>query len=488
MPLRRASQSLAWLTWSTLGVGAQGVGQFLLLAVLARRLEPEDFGIVTATMIVVGLGRMFIEGSTSAALVQRPMLEPRHVRAGFLISMGAMVVMVALGVGLAPWLEVFFGMPGLASVMRTLALVFVFVALGTVPEALLQRELRLEAIALSDSLSSLVGFLGTGVLLALLDCGIWSLVGAYVAQMLIKAVVLLRARPHERSWTTDPAAAKEILSFSGGVVTARLFNYAAGQADNVIVAKWMSAEALGVYGRAIQLMTMPAMFVGEIITRVLFPALARHQSDLERLRTTYERGIALTACLMGPAAVGGILVAPEIVRTVLGPERWDAVIEPFQILTAALVARMGYKISDALAQATGTVYERAWRQAVFAALVVIGTWYGMDYGVAGVARGYSLAIVANYLLAADLSRRTTGLPWRRFFVLHGRGVVLAALFGLVVWGAATGLRAYGASSPSIVLLALLVPTGLAALAALRYPGQVLGPAGDWLSASLRGRG
>lgn len=480
-------RSLSWLLWAAVGIGGQGVGQFVLLAVLARRLSPEEFGIVTATMIVVGLGRMFIEGSTGPALVQRERLEPAHVRAGFAVALYTALFLMGVSLLSAPFVESFFAMPGLAPVMRALSLVFLFLGLGIVPEALLQRELKLKAIAFSDNLSSLVGLMMTGVVLALAGFGIWALVLAVLCQMFLKAVALLLMRPHERALVPDARAARELWEFSGGFLTARVFNYSAGHGDNFVVAKWMSAETLGIYGRAVQLMTMPAMLLGEIIGRVLFPALARHQTDRPRLLATYRRGIELSASLMLPAAAGGILAAPEIVRVVLGPD-WDAVIVPFQILAAILVARMGYKISDSLAQATGTVYERAWRQAVFAVLVVGGAFLGKRWGVEGVAIGHALAIVANYLLMADLSRRTTGLAWHRFAALHGRGLVLAAGFGLLVAGATRGLRSLEAPSWAVLLGGLFVPAGLAVLGAWKAPRAVLGEAGEWLIGKLRSRG
>ena len=118
---RPMSQSLSWLTWSTVGIGAQGAGQFVLLAVLARKLSAEEFGVVTAAMIVVGLGRMFIEGSTGPAIVQREGLEAAHVKAGFAVAFYTSLVLMGIGYLVAPFVEAFFEMQGLAPVMRALS-------------------------------------------------------------------------------------------------------------------------------------------------------------------------------------------------------------------------------------------------------------------------------------------------------------------------------------------------------------------------------
>ncbi|HZM01337.1 MAG TPA: lipopolysaccharide biosynthesis protein, partial [Planctomycetota bacterium] len=428
---RGPSRSLSLLTWSTIGLGAKGVAQFAVLAVLARHLDAREFGVVSATLIVVGLGRALTLASIGPALVQRPVLRDEHVRSAFALGMYTSAGLVALLWLAATPLAQFFGMQadGLAAVMRTLALVFAIEAFGVVPEALLHRDLNLRGLAGAELVSSLLGFAPVGIGLGLAGLGLWALVAAYFAQSLLKTAVLVRSRPHARSLRLDRAATREILYFSGGFVPARLFNYWASEGDNFVVGKWLGAAQLGIYGRAYQLMAMPAVFLGEVIDRILFPTMARYQQDTQRLATTYSRGVALTASIMAPASALGLVLAPELVRLVLGPD-WDAVVGPFRILIAGLMFRSGYKIADSLARATGTVYARMWRQGIFAALVFCGALVGSAWGVEGVATGIVLALASNYALMAWLSVTTTGLAWSRFVALHTRGLAVAAAFGL----------------------------------------------------------
>jgi hypothetical protein len=138
---RRLPQSLSWLTWSTIGLGTKGVAQFTVLAVLARFLDAQEFGVVSATLIVIGLGRAISFSSIGPALVQRPELREAHVRSAFALGMYTAAGLVALlWLAAAPTAS-FFGMQalGLEDVMHALTLVVLFEALGVVPEALLQR-------------------------------------------------------------------------------------------------------------------------------------------------------------------------------------------------------------------------------------------------------------------------------------------------------------------------------------------------------------
>jgi PST family polysaccharide transporter len=365
-------------------------------------------------------------------------------------------------------------------------LVFVLQAPGLVAEALLQREMNLRAMARAEVLGVAIGYLPLGIGGALLGFGVWALVAAHLGQTLCKCLGVLGSRPHEWSLLPQRQATRELLWFSGGFVIARLGNVTAGQADNLVVGRWMTAADLGIYGRAYQLMAMPAMFLGEAVDRVIFPLLARVQHDREQLRTAFGRGVSLVATVMAPAACACTVLAPEIVRVVLGAD-WHAVAAPFAVLMTGLVFRTGYKLSDVLARATGTVYARAWRQLAFAGLIVVGAFVGTRWGVTGVAWGIVAALGANYVMMAWLSLATTGTTWWQFAALHRRGVAAGAAVGAVVWAAAEFLRAVSAHAWIVLLGAALSTGGALVLAARWSPRHVLGDDCLWLLRTLAGR-
>jgi O-antigen/teichoic acid export membrane protein len=134
----------------------------------------------------------------------------------------------------------------------------------------------------------------------------------------VQAIYLMARRPHERSLRVNVQAAKDLLYYGGGHTTARLFNYAALQGDYIVVGRWLSDTALGIYGRAYQLGSTPAQLIGTALDEVLFPTLSSFQDNRTRLGRAYIRAIALTSTLMFPMAVFGVLLGPEIVAVIFG--------------------------------------------------------------------------------------------------------------------------------------------------------------------------
>lgn len=473
------------LAWTGAGYGAQAAGQLLLLVVLARELTPADFGVVQAALVVIGLGRLLTESIVGPALVQRPMISDRLVRTGGTIALICGLVTAALTFVATPLLASLFDAQEFVPVLRVLLLSFIVQAFGVVSESLLQRELRFRRLANANACSFVVGYLGVGVALGLSGAGVWALVGAHLGQLgLYTALVFLSRRVSLRP-AYDRDCARELMHYGGGFTLGRIFNYAALQGDYAVVGATLSSAALGVYGRAYQLLGAPAMLLGQVIDRVLFPMQADLQHDRVRLGNQYLRAVALIAVMMLPLSAFVFVLAPEIVTVVLG-DRWDSVVAPLRLLSVSLLARTSYKLSDTMSRALGLVYARAARQLVYAVLVVVGALVGQRWGVSGVAAGVAVAVIANFGLMAHLVLEATGIGWPAFAAAHARGAALAAAVVTTLVPVAVVTDRAGLSAVVTLGIAVAAVLGLLGVVRARHSG-VLGPDVDWLYARLRSK-
>ena len=115
--------------------------------------------------------------------------------------------------------------------------------------------------------------------------------------------------------------------------------------DNLVVTSTLGPASLGIYSRAYQLLVQPAVLIGSVSDKVLFPAMSRIQDDARRLTRAYVTVNSIIAAItLFPASVGLFVLAPEIVAIVLGPG-WEAVALPLRIFAVVLLPRTAYKIS-----------------------------------------------------------------------------------------------------------------------------------------------
>jgi len=457
---RQAVGNMAWVAW---GSGATALLKVLVLVVLTRLLTPADFGLVSAALVVIAFSLNFSQLGLGPALIQRPGLEPRHVSSAFYASIGLGLLVGAIIWVAAPLIAQFFRMEHLTPVVRGLALVFPIVGLATVPESLLQRDLRFRALANRDVVAYGVGYGVIGVGMALLGWGVWALVMAQVSQVLVRTIILMRlsptlvpARPTWRSFV-------ELMDYGVGQSMSRVGVILANQVDNLVVGRWLGAVRLGEYSRAYQLMSVPTGLLGDVLDKVLFPTMARVQDDPRRLSAAFLQGTGLLALVTLPVGVVAAIVAPELVAVAFGP-RWAGLVAPFQVLALGMMFRVCYRMSDSLSRATGKVYRRAWRQGLFALLVFLGALVGQTRGVVGVAYGVLVAFFINYISMSQLSLEITQVSWGRFFQVQLPAVRLSVVVGAAALATVLGVRQTGLP-PVVGLVAGVLAAVLSGVAA-----------------------
>jgi len=461
----RTARGMAWRFTSKFS--AFGL-RLLVLVLLARLVSVDAFGLLYQALIVTGLATLVSEIGMGPALVQRRELTDTHIRVAFTVSAlsgAALMAVVWFGATLA---AMAFRTPEVIPVIRLISCTCLLTSLGTTAGALLQRRLAFRKLFVVEFLSYLIGYGGVGVTLAYAGYGVWALAWAVVVEALLRAALYYAAHSHPVRPCLARSEAGQLCNFGTGITLARLANFAALSGDNFVVGRQLGAAALGLYGRAYQLMTLPISEFSDVVGAVLFPAYAEIQNQPDRLRRAFLASISISALVVFPMLVALIIAAPELVIGVFGAQWADAVV-PLQILCLGGGLRAMYSLGDSVARARGAVYSQSWRHTLYALCVIAASIVGTTWGITGVAGGVVAAVAVMYVLMAQLSLRLIGASWRAFFVAQLPGLLLAVAVAGLVFPLTTLLRA--ACLPPLVTLAgtLLLSLVTAATVGLLLP-------------------
>jgi O-antigen/teichoic acid export membrane protein len=176
------------------------------LAILARLLNPADFGLMSIGMSIAAVATLFGNSGLSQTLVQRRELRPDHISTATVFSgaMGlALCLLTILG---APAAQSFFRMPGLAAVLSVLGLLFALQTVSVVPNALLMRGMKFRTLAAIDLVSYAVGYGVLSCMLAWLGLGVWALVAGTIAQAAIATASAFKRAEYRLSLRFSPTA------------------------------------------------------------------------------------------------------------------------------------------------------------------------------------------------------------------------------------------------------------------------------------------
>ncbi len=256
----------------------------------------------------------------------------------------------------------------------------------------------------------------------------------------------------------------------GGLVTLNvLVGHIAHNLDKILVGRVWGADALGIYGRAYQLTSMPTENLIGTLGSVAFPALSRVQGDLRRTKSYFLKGYKLILTMALPITIYCALFADDIVFVLLG-QKWKDVVTPFRLLSPlilvfALINPLGW-----LLYSLGLVVRSMKIALVIAPVVAVGYLAGMPYGVNGVAAGYSVMMTLWIVPHVVWCTRGTNISPLDLIRVVKVPFLAAMVATMIAYGAQLSL----AELPSHLAKAVLggcVLTGSYLLVLLSIPGE-----------------
>ncbi len=449
-----SNKALNGVFWMTSGVGSQQALQLLILAVLARLLTPEDFGMITAAMVVLSISNLFVEIGFGPAIIQREELNGLHIQSAYTLSAILGLIFFGLMQVFAPQIEIMFDIAGLEQVVRVMSIAFIWQGFGVVSEGVLSRTFRFKNLAFIRITSYFIGYGIIAVIMALIGFGHWSLVAAAITQSMINAILLVISVKHNLRFKLHKQSVKDMLFLGGGFSLSRIINYFALQGDKLIVGRYLGAEQLGIYGKAYELMVFPTKLYDQIVSKVALSSLSKIQHEPERMAKAFRKAMNLTALLGLPMTVFITILGPDIILLLFG-DQWTGMIEPFYLLAVGIFFKLAYRVSSSVILAKGYVYVFALTQLLYAILVILGTYFSVPYGLVGVCSAILIATIINYLFLTIIALYFTRLRVGEFLRAHFTGFVFASLLTFST-GATTILLPEGYSVMVIILSMLFL--------------------------------
>ena len=297
--------------------------------VLARLVPPAEFGRAAVALIVVALALVITPQGLGAPLVRFPSSPGRSWRrrpsSAWSWAPSSRSAPTRSPVVADP---IFGG--STSRLIQLAAPAWLLTALGTVPLALLQRNMDFRRIGSSNVLSLFVGSLVALVAAAAggldgpaLVVGGLAGAGSMSLCYLAAASPLVIPRPHRR-------AMREITGFGVPVVLSSVAFTVYRNVDYAILGARLGALPLGLYWRAYQLGVDYQSKITGIMQQIGFPLYSR-TDDLDDMRRVRERISRLHATLVIPLLALLIPLAPVVVPLLYG-DAWRGASRPTQIL------------------------------------------------------------------------------------------------------------------------------------------------------------
>lgn len=359
---------------------------------LARILSPDDFGLVAVVLAIIGIGGLLQDLGLSAATIQRATITQAQISAMFWINAAVGLTATLAGVALSPTIAWFYQRPELANLAAALSLTFAMSGLCVQHNALLQREMRFADKARIGLTSTAISGIAS-VVLALRGAGAWALVAQSLIGSALSMLLIWRVsefRPTAFRWSRD---AREMTGFGARFLAFRTLGYAAHNLQVVLIGRELGMASAALFTRGYFLSRQALGYANDTGSQLANSTLPRLVGEPARLRSLYLRCLNVMFLVTAPIAAACGFFGDDIIALLFGA-KWRTSGEVLKVMGLGMTLQP-------LLFSTGWIYfaygnmNGLVRWGAFGWLVMIAaSVVGLQWGVIGVAWGWSLGIVA----------------------------------------------------------------------------------------------
>ncbi|MGM7698595.1 lipopolysaccharide biosynthesis protein [Microbacterium sp. A84] len=452
---------------ATFTIGAQAARLLIQLAgivILARLLSPTDYGYLTMVVAIIGVAELLRDFGLSFAAIQAKTLSNQQQSNLFFINTGIGAVATLVVAATSPLIAALYGEPRLVPIVLALSVTFLINGVTTQFRAKATRDLRLSALAVTETVAPFTGLI-IAIFLALAGGGYWAL----VAQQIITALATLLGSIYVAKWRPTRyrrnTEIRSLVAFGANIFVSQVVTYASRNIDSVIVGAFFGPAQLGIYNKAFQFLMLPLNQLNAPATRVAMPVLSRLQDDAPGFRRYLLTGQTMLLHLIMIVFAAAWLGADPFVTVILG-DQWSGVTEIFRVLAiAGCFQAAGYATYWCFLALGLSGRLLAWSlttRPIIIGAIVLGAAVG---GVPGVAWGYTIATAVMWPLGVIWVSHRSNAPGLAIFT---NGLRILLLYGFAAALSEFVRRLSGLDGVPGALLALGTLLGTSALLILAF--------------------
>jgi PST family polysaccharide transporter len=431
---------------------AQGVSFILRLGslvILARLLNPKDFGLVGMVTAFTGFLALFGDFGLGSAAIQHTTVTEEQKSTLFWINVLLGALLSLLTLAMAPAIAAFYREPQLFGVTAVLGTGFFFGAAGAQHTVLLMRQMRFTALAVVNVIS-LAASIAVAIYLAKASYGYWALVSMSITPSIIGTIGLWLSTGWVPGMPRRQAGIRSMIRFGGSLTFINLLVYAAYNADKVMIGRFWGADAIGIYGRAFQIINIPTDNLNAAVGEVAFSALSRLKDDPVRFRSYFLKGFSLVLGVTLPITIVCTLFADDVVFVLLGPKWQDAaaiirLLAP-TIAVFAIINPLGWLVFS-----LGLVGRALKVAPVLATIMITAYAVALPYGPKAVAFAYSAMLTLWLIPHICVCVHGTMISVRDILVAVSRPLASGLLAGGVAFGVGIICGQFLSPLPRLVL-------------------------------------
>ena len=309
------------VAWSAADNVSQYIVSFIVSIVLARLLTPDDYGLLGIVAIFTSICTALINGGFANALIRKKEVTDDDYNTAFIVNLTLSVLFYAIIYMCAPLIADFFHREELVLLTRISSLGLIIGALAIVQQTRITKRIDFKTQTKITIIASITSGV-IGIIMALIGCGVWSLVVQGLLNLGLRTVMLWFFNHRRPRLQFSITSFKDLFGFGWKIMVSSLLDTIWKELYQVVVGKFYSPATLGQYTRSKQFSQLFSSNLTNVVQRVTFPVLSNMQDDKKRLLIAYRKIIKLTMFITAVCMLFLGAVSEPLLYCLIGP-KWN---------------------------------------------------------------------------------------------------------------------------------------------------------------------
>ena len=325
------------------------MSQVLVLPIIARFLDPLEFGDMALAMSVVVFVQILSDAGMGRSLIRQPKYDPAEWNSVFwmLACVGLTLTVVVLI--LAPIWANLFERPRLFWLLSALSILPLLSSLSAVPIARMEKDghfPRLAVIRTLAGITGLVALLG----MALAGAGVWALVAQQIAIAVTQTAASLSRSRFRPGLPRNFTPLGSHIRFASDNVGVSLIFVSQRQAPVLLIGSFLGAGFLGQFAMAQRFLNLPRNALAGPVSQAVFVRMAKAQHDRQKVADIYAAScLLLSVAVFPPLAV--LAGSAQSIFPLLLSETWGPAATVFALAATGIMIEVATSCLGVMFQA-----------------------------------------------------------------------------------------------------------------------------------------
>ena len=313
-------------SWRFLQSISRSLISFVIQIVLARYLLPEDFGLIAIANVFITIANVFIDTGLSQGIVQKKDITDNQINCIAVLNVVISIVLYLIIFIIAPLVARVFDNTLLVNILRILGIVIIVSGISSPIQAVLYKNFKYKKIFLFSLISVIVqGFVG--IVLVIMNAGIWALVYSNLLQAVVYALLLVCFCRLKGKLQFSFNSIWSIINFSYKLLLQSLLNTIYNNLQSLLMGKYYSKASLGYMSKGQQFPYLIMNNVDGALSNVLFSSFSYTQDDIKLTIKLLRQSMRMSLYVCVPLMVGLACVSDTLIPLLL-TDKWMGAI-PF---------------------------------------------------------------------------------------------------------------------------------------------------------------